>query len=69
MHAIVRTYRGQGVKELFEILEQRKAEFEDLIRRRGMVRSFRPDPVSDDLVQKLLRNAVRAPSAGHLQPW
>jgi nitroreductase len=44
-------------------------EFEELIRKRGMVRSFRPDPVPEELVQKLLRNAVRAPSAGHLQPW
>jgi hypothetical protein len=32
MHAVVRTYIGQGAKELFELLEQRKAEFEDLIR-------------------------------------
>jgi nitroreductase len=44
-------------------------EFEELIRKRGMVRAFRPDPVPEDLVQKMLRNAVRAPSAGHLQPW
>ena len=32
MHAVVRTYSGQGAKELFELLEQRKAEVEDLIR-------------------------------------
>ena len=32
MYAVVRTYSGQGAKELFELLEQRKAEVEDLIR-------------------------------------
>ncbi len=32
MHAVVRTYSGQGAKELFEQLEQRKDEVEDLIR-------------------------------------
>ena len=32
MHAVVRTYSGQGARELFELLEQRKAEMEDLIR-------------------------------------
>ena len=32
MHAVVRTYSGQGARELFELLEQRKAEVEDLIR-------------------------------------
>ena len=44
-------------------------EFEELVRRRSMIRAFRPDPVPDELVRKLLRNAVRAPSAGNLQPW
>ncbi len=32
MHAVVRTYSGQGAKELFDLLEQRKAEVESLIR-------------------------------------
>ncbi len=32
MHAVVRTYSGQGAKELFELLEQRKADVEELIR-------------------------------------
>ncbi len=31
-HAVVRTYSGQGAKELFDLLEQRKAEVESLIR-------------------------------------
>jgi hypothetical protein len=32
MHAVVRTYSGQGAKELFDLLEQRKADVEKLIR-------------------------------------
>ena len=32
MHAVVRTYSGQGAKELFEQFVQRKSEVEDLIR-------------------------------------
>ncbi len=32
MHAVVRTYSGQGAKELFDPLEQHKAEIENLIR-------------------------------------
>jgi hypothetical protein len=32
MHAVVRTYSGQGAKELFDLLEQRKADVESAIR-------------------------------------
>ena len=32
MHAVVRAYSGQGAKELFDLLEQRKAEVEEIIR-------------------------------------
>lgn len=32
MHAVVRNYSGQGAKELFELLERRKSEVEELIR-------------------------------------
>jgi hypothetical protein len=32
MHAVVRTYSGQGAKELFDLLEQRKAEVESALR-------------------------------------
>jgi nitroreductase len=34
-----------------------------------MVLRFRPDPVGDDVVRRLIDTATRAPSAGHLQPW
>ena len=32
MHAVVRSYSGQGAKALFDLLEERKGEVEDLIR-------------------------------------
>jgi hypothetical protein len=32
MHAIIRTYSGKDAKELFDLLEKRKAEVEPLIR-------------------------------------
>ena len=31
MHAVVRSYSGAGAKELFDLLEERKAEVESLI--------------------------------------
>ena len=33
MHAVIRTYSGAGGKQLFEVLEQRKADVEALIRK------------------------------------
>lgn len=45
-------------------------ELSDAVRRRTMVRSYDPGrPVSRELVDGLLRLAVRAPSAGHTQGW
>lgn len=32
MHAVIRTYSGQGTKELFDLLEERKADVETVIR-------------------------------------
>lgn len=32
MHAVVRKYSGKGAKELFDLLEKRKAEVENVIR-------------------------------------
>jgi nitroreductase len=40
-----------------------------LLARRRMIRKFRRDPVSDDVVRRIVRSAMRAPSAGHTQPW
>ena len=32
MHAVIRNYSGSGASELFEMLEQRKSEVEEIIR-------------------------------------
>lgn len=41
----------------------------DAVRTRLTVREFKPDPVPDDIVEKLLRAAQWAPSSRNLQPW
>ena len=45
-------------------------EFAEVVRRRRMVRSYDPDrPVPGPLRDKLIRHALRAPSAGFSQGW
>jgi nitroreductase len=45
-------------------------ELSEAVRRRRMVRSYDPDrPVRREVVDDLLRLAIRAPSAGHTQGW
>ncbi len=45
-------------------------EFSEVVRRRHMVRRFDPDrPVEPAVVDLMLANAVRAPSAGFTQGW
>ncbi|WP_369137723.1 nitroreductase family protein [Modestobacter versicolor] len=45
-------------------------EFAEVVRRRRMVRDYDPDrPVPDDVVERLLAHAIRAPSAGFSQGW
>jgi nitroreductase len=44
-------------------------EFSDLIKKRGMVRRFKDEPIEHEHLIRILSNATRAPSAGHLQPW
>ncbi|HUR49827.1 MAG TPA: nitroreductase family protein [Acidimicrobiales bacterium] len=44
-------------------------EFQDVLRKRRMVRSFLDKPVPPGTVDRILRNATRAPSAGFSQGW
>lgn len=44
-------------------------EFQDVLRKRRMVRSFLDQPVPAETVDRILRNATRAPSAGFSQGW
>jgi len=44
-------------------------EFQDVVRRRRMVRSYTDEPVDPAVIDRALGNAVRAPSAGFSQGW
>jgi nitroreductase len=44
-------------------------EFQDVVRRRRMVRNYEPGHVDPAAVDRALANAVRAPSAGFSQGW
>jgi nitroreductase len=43
--------------------------FAAVVRRRAMIRKFTAKPVAEETVERLLRYATRAPSAGHSRPW
>jgi nitroreductase len=42
-------------------------EFQDVVRRRRMIREFGPDPVPAESLERILGNATRGPSAGFSQ--
>ncbi|MGZ4698314.1 MAG: nitroreductase family protein, partial [Oryzihumus sp.] len=45
-------------------------EFQEVVRRRRMVRRYDPDrPVPPEVLDLVLRTAIRAPSAGFSQGW
>jgi nitroreductase len=44
-------------------------EFQDVVRRRRMVRDYADTPVDPAIVDRCLENATRAPSAGFSQGW
>lgn len=48
--------------------EQRQTVHRVIAERRD-IRRFRPDPVPDDVLQRVLEAAHRAPSVGLMQPW
>jgi nicotinate-nucleotide--dimethylbenzimidazole phosphoribosyltransferase len=48
--------------------EARAGLYESIAARRD-VRRFRPDPVPDDVLERVLTAAHAAPSVGHSQPW
>jgi nitroreductase len=44
-------------------------DFQDVVRRRRMVRSYSDRPVDPAVVDRMLENALHAPSAGFSQGW
>jgi len=41
----------------------------DVIRERNSIRVFKPDPLPKDLIEKILRAGLKAPSSANMQPW
>ena len=44
-------------------------EFQDVVRKRKMVRTFTEEPIDPATVERIVANAQRAPSAGFSQGW
>lgn len=44
-------------------------EFAEVMRRRRMIRSYQDLPLPEETVERIVRNALRAPSAGFSQGW
>jgi nitroreductase len=44
-------------------------EFDQVVHERRSIRAYRPDPVPEDVVEKILGTAIHSPSAGNLQAW
>jgi len=44
-------------------------DFYDVVQKRLSVRSYKPDPVPDDVLNRVLEAGRLAPSAKNLQPW
>jgi nitroreductase len=47
----------------------RRMDIHEALRRRASVRAFRPDPVDDDLLARVLARALDAPSWANTQPY
>jgi len=44
-------------------------EFQEVVSRRRSIRRFKKEPIAKPLVEELLSCAIKAPSAGNVQPW
>jgi nitroreductase len=44
-------------------------EFQDVVRHRRMMRTYSPQPIPADTVDRIVKNALRAPSGGFSQGW
>ncbi len=60
---------AQAKAEAAESISAESPSFASVVTRRAMIRAYTGEPVPEELVQRLLEYAVRAPSAGNLQPW
>ena len=44
-------------------------EFFEVVHTQRSIRKFKPDPVPDEALWKMIDTAIRAPSGGNTQPW
>ena len=44
-------------------------EFSEVLRRRRMIRHYTDQPLDDEVIERILANALRAPSGGFAQGW
>ena len=44
-------------------------ELDQVIAERRSIRAFKKDPLPRELVEQVLQQAIKAPSAINLQPW
>lgn len=49
--------------------EERDALYKTIFNRRDVRSQFKPDPIADDVLARILRAAHHAPSVGFMQPW
>ena len=49
---------GQASMDLVKAIDSRRS-----------IRAFKPDPVSKEIIDKILSLVIKAPSAINLQPW
>lgn len=49
--------------------EERDAVYKTIFARRDVRRDFKPDPIPDAVLQRILNAAHHAPSVGFMQPW
>lgn len=49
--------------------DERNAVYKCIFNRRDVRGQFRPDPIPDDVLARILRAAHHAPSVGFMQPW
>lgn len=49
--------------------EERDAVYKTIFSRRDVRSEFKPDPIADDILKRILRAAHHSPSVGFMQPW
>lgn len=61
--------RSSNASSSTSIQSSKKMELFEAIKGRRSIRTFKPDPIPDDVLNKILETACWAPSAGNMQSW